>query len=104
MTTIYHLVVGDADFIPTDEQLKEIIEEFQKPLPAFGVPVAIYVISIMPNQERLVLNVGDPDWHPKQDELDQLVIRFQEAVLAPNDSIVATRSGVTAAVIPKLVT
>lgn len=99
-TVIYHLEVGGPDFVPTGEDLKEIVAEFMKPMPAYGHKINISEVFVgAMTQERLVIQAGAKDWQPSREELDALVKQFQEAALV-DQSVVATRMGVKIHLVP----
>ena len=102
MSTIYHLEVGGPDFIPTVEDLKKIVAEFMKPMPAYGHKINISEVFVGGlTQDRLVIQAGAKDWVPTREELDALVKQFQEAALI-DQSVVATRMGVKLHLVPIL--
>jgi hypothetical protein len=107
MSTIYHIEVGDKDFTPTEEQLKEVVNEFlTKDIPAYGHKIRISEVYTGLVGERLIIEAGDKDWDPTQEELDALVKKFKDAQLV-DGSVVATRRGVklhtvTALVVPTI--
>lgn len=102
MTAIIHLEVGDKDFIPTDEQLKAVVAEFLKPMPAFGHKIKVSEVFVGSVHERLFIQAGTVDWQPTREELDDLVLKFLQAEFDPLGGVVATRHGVKLSYSPKL--
>lgn len=96
---ITHLIVGGPDYNPTQKELDAIVEEFLKPMPVFMRAVSVKTLFVDPRRERLMLTVGAPDWAPTGEEIEDLRAKFHAAKFVPEDSIVATRSGVHAKVI-----
>ena len=95
---IYHLEVGNNKYEPSGDDLKEVVKEFSKPMPAFTTPVKINEIFYEPafGKQRLVLHVGCTGWKPTGEERDEIRAKFEEALLQPlgTPAIVATRFGV----------
>lgn len=91
---IYHLEVGNKDFTPTNKDLEKVIEEFKKPLPVFTVPVKVHELCECLSS-RLIIHINDKDWNPSPEEVGDIRSQFENA-RGHNDSIVATRKGVTA--------
>lgn len=78
MATIYHLKVGSKPFAPTDDDLKEAIVEFEKPIPVFSVPVTvaeIHASGLLP--EKMLLHAGAP---LKEGAADKLRALFESAL------------------------
>lgn len=92
---IYHLQVGNKKFVPTEEDLLKVVDEFSKATPVFTVPVKIVEIPhnpFSPVPERLVIHAGSSDWDPTETEINALRKMFQEA--NRDNGVVATRFNV----------
>jgi hypothetical protein len=102
---ITHIVVGDANWAPTQKQLDEIKERFLnekvfvnspavKVLIASGVPMLDDPDSLF-GRVTLMVTAGTADWQPSDEDLKKLHEQF---LAAGNDKhgLVVTRHGVSA--------
>ncbi len=94
---IFHLQVGNKNHVPTDEDLKRVIAEFNKELPVFDIPVQVSEVYKGPLLERLVIQCGSPRWSPTPEEVEALRKQFAEA---KEGDVVATRHDVKVSLIP----
>lgn len=96
MTRIFtHLVVGDAAYIPTQEELDEVLRRYKDKSKTF-----VHVGSLqhkscqLPEEKvRMSLRAGDADWQPTPAEIDYLRDALDEAMnlLHP---VIVTRTSV----------
>lgn len=100
---ICHMIVGDANNVPTEDELTEMELEFLKPIPTYTRPVKIVKLETgLDLTSRLMIQAGERDWNPTPGELATLRGKFHTARHGASVVAVATRSGVKVSLIPEL--
>ncbi len=96
MAQIIHLIAGGPDWIPTKEELADLVQRFQaSQVIMHGIRVKVETFEAGHFCEsKLIITAGSADWDPTQKELDDIQAQFQAALYVDHTSVIATRSNV----------